>query len=68
MMASRFAEFSSGSGVPQCTAFFSSNKGQGSSAKVSWSLPQGQFYFVVLNPWKIQSTFTTNDGIKAASS
>ena len=65
MTSSQFAQLSSAFGLPQFVATFSANKGQGSPTSVNWNLEAGQYYFVIFNPWPIQSTFTTSDGIKA---
>lgn len=67
MTPSQFAELGSGSGLSQFVAMFSANKGQGSPTSINWNLQAGQYYFVIFNPWPIQSTFTTSDGIKAVS-
>jgi hypothetical protein len=67
MTPSQYAAISSGAGFLQYVAIFSANKGQGPPTAVNWSLQQGEYYFVVANPWPIQSSFTTSDGIEASS-
>jgi len=60
------SQFSSGAWVYQYVAMFEANKGQGQPTSVNWNLQPGQYYFVIANAIPgIQSTFTTNDGIKA---
>lgn len=66
MTPSQYGAFTSGSGAIQYVATFSANKGQGSPTAVSWNLQQGQYYFVVVDPFPIQSSFATSDGIRAS--
>lgn len=61
MTANQFTNFLASGYV----AVFSANKGQGPPTAVDWNLQPGQYYFVIVNPWPIQSTFTTSDGIQA---
>ncbi len=66
MNPGQFNSFTSGAGGLQFVAAYNADSGQASPTSVSVDLPQGQYYFVIVNPYPFSSSFETTNGVSAS--
>ena len=63
--SAQYAAYRAGSPLSYVVEF---TAGKGAPTQISYSLQPGRYYFVIVNPWTVQSSFSTSDGIKAVGS
>ncbi len=66
MNPGQFNSFTSGAKGLQFVEAYNADSGQASPTSVSVDLPQGQYYFVIVDPYPFSSSFETTDGISAS--